>query len=70
MQPNAAYHQIDRISVVDHRNSDLHWIHMMLSIICLSPFNINQKLIGCLDFDETGFSSLPFLKVSLTIINF
>jgi hypothetical protein len=42
---------------------------MMLSIIRFSSFIINQQLVCCLDFDETGFRCFPFLKGSLTIIN-
>jgi hypothetical protein len=42
---------------------------MMLSIICPSPFIMNQQLMRCLDLDETRYSSSPSLKCSVTIIN-
>jgi hypothetical protein len=42
---------------------------MMLSIICSSPFTINQHLIRCFDLDETRFNNFLFLKGSLAIIN-
>jgi hypothetical protein len=61
-------HKISKI--VNHGNTDLHWIHIMLFIVRFPPFIINQQLICCLDFDETGFSSLSFLEGALTIINF